>query len=83
MTENAERASSVGATGGLPGANADPLASEVADDELALTLSGEVVSDGPGDAPEEPSPQGEPDVERSAAAEAELRDSLDSSQVEN
>lgn len=34
-----ERAHSVGATGGLPGANADPRTTRVADDELASTVS--------------------------------------------
>ena len=86
MTENPERASTVGATGGLPGANADPRTAEVAADELASTLSGQGLAgagEGPGDVPEEPSTQGELDLERTAAADADLQDSLDSSQVEN
>ncbi len=41
-----ERAQSVGATGGLPGANADPRASLVAEDELASTVGRGDVSDG-------------------------------------
>ncbi len=41
-----ERAHGVGATGGLPGANADPKASLVNDDELASTVGRGDVSDG-------------------------------------
>ena len=41
-----ERAHSVGQTGGLPGANADPRASDVASDELATTVARGDVSDG-------------------------------------
>jgi hypothetical protein len=41
-----ERAHSVGQTGGLPGANADPRAAEVQTDELATTVARGDVSDG-------------------------------------
>ncbi len=41
-----ERAHGVGATGGLPGANADPRASLVAEDELASTVGRGDVNDG-------------------------------------
>lgn len=37
MTDH-ERATSVGQTGGLPGANADPAASELTGDEVAITM---------------------------------------------
>jgi hypothetical protein len=37
MTDH-ERATSLGQTGGLPGANADPAASELTTDDLAATL---------------------------------------------
>ena len=46
-----ERASSVGATGGLPGANADPRASELAPIEIESTVA---AGDMPGDAAPDP-----------------------------
>jgi hypothetical protein len=46
-----ERARSVGATGGLPGANADPRTAEVAPEEIESTVAG---GDMPGDAAPDP-----------------------------
>jgi hypothetical protein len=46
-----ERAHSVGATGGLPGANADPRASELAPSEIESTVA---AGDMPGDAAPDP-----------------------------
>jgi hypothetical protein len=46
-----ERAQSVGATGGLPGANADPRTAEVAPEEIESTVAG---GDMPGDAAPDP-----------------------------
>jgi hypothetical protein len=46
-----ERAQSVGATGGLPGANADPRTAEVAPSEIESTVAG---GDMPGDAAPDP-----------------------------
>jgi hypothetical protein len=46
-----ERAQSVGATGGLPGANADPRTAEMAPEELESTVA---ASDLPGDAAPDP-----------------------------
>ena len=46
-----ERASSVGATGGLPGANADPRAAELAPNEIESTVA---AGDMPGDAAPDP-----------------------------
>lgn len=59
-----ERAHSVGATGGLPGANADPRASLVAEDELASTVSRGDVSNGlePVDREIEATDPADPDV---------------------
>jgi len=47
-----ERATSVGATGGLPGANADPRTAEMAPEELESTVA---AGDMPGDAAPDPS----------------------------
>lgn len=44
-----ERADSVGATGGLPGANADPRTAEVAPEDLQSTVAG---GDPPGSVPD-------------------------------
>ena len=49
-----ERASSVGATGGLPGANADPRTAELAPEELESTVA---AGDMPGDAAPDPADQ--------------------------
>lgn len=59
-----ERAHSVGATGGLPGANADPRTALVAEDELASTVSRGDVSDGlePVDREVEATDPADPDV---------------------
>jgi hypothetical protein len=46
-----ERAHSVGATGGLPGANADPRTAEVAPEEIESTVA---AADAPGDAAPDP-----------------------------
>jgi hypothetical protein len=46
-----ERASSVGATGGLPGANADPRTAELAPQEIESTVA---AGDAPGDAAPDP-----------------------------
>ena len=46
-----ERASSVGATGGLPGANADPRTAELAPEEIESTVA---AGDMPGDAAPDP-----------------------------
>jgi hypothetical protein len=46
-----ERASSVGATGGLPGANADPRTAEMAPQEIESTVA---AGDMPGDAAPDP-----------------------------
>ncbi len=46
-----ERATSVGATGGLPGANANPRAAEMTPDEIESTVA---AGDMPGDAAPEP-----------------------------
>jgi hypothetical protein len=46
-----ERAQSVGATGGLPGANADPRTAEVAPEEIESTVA---AGDLPGDAAPDP-----------------------------
>jgi hypothetical protein len=46
-----ERAQSVGATGGLPGANADPRTAELAPEEIESTVAG---GDMPGDAAPDP-----------------------------
>jgi hypothetical protein len=46
-----QRASGLGATGGLPGANADPRASEVTPDEIESTVA---AGDMPGDASPDP-----------------------------
>jgi hypothetical protein len=46
-----ERATSVGATGGLPGANADPRTAQVAPEEIESTVAG---GDMPGDAAPDP-----------------------------
>ena len=46
-----ERASSVGATGGLPGANADPRTAELAPEEIESTVAG---GDMPADAAPDP-----------------------------
>ena len=46
-----ERAQSVGATGGLPGANADPRTAELAPDEIESTVA---AGDMPGDAAPDP-----------------------------
>jgi hypothetical protein len=46
-----ERAHSVGATGGLPGANADPRNAELAPEEIESTVA---ASDFPGDAAPDP-----------------------------
>ena len=46
-----QRATGLGATGGLPGANADPRASEVAPEEIESTVAG---GDMPGDAVPDP-----------------------------
>ncbi len=39
MTDNQTQATSVGQTGGLPGANADPRAAELPDDQTADTVA--------------------------------------------
>jgi hypothetical protein len=46
-----ERAQSVGATGGLPGANADPRTAELAPEEIESTVA---AGDLPGDAAPDP-----------------------------
>lgn len=46
-----ERAQSVGATGGLPGANADPRAAEMAPEDIASTVA---AGDAPGNAAPDP-----------------------------
>jgi hypothetical protein len=46
-----ERAQSVGATGGLPGANADPRTAELAPNEIESTVA---AGDMPGDAAPDP-----------------------------
>jgi hypothetical protein len=46
-----ERAQTVGATGGLPGANADPRTAELAPDEIESTVA---AGDMPGDAAPDP-----------------------------
>ena len=46
-----ERASSVGATGGLPGANADPRTAELAPQEIESTVA---AGDAPGDSVPDP-----------------------------
>jgi len=46
-----ERASGVGATGGLPGANADPRTAELAPQEIESTVA---AGDAPGDAVPDP-----------------------------
>jgi hypothetical protein len=46
-----ERAQSVGATGGLPGANADPRTAELAPEEIESTVA---AGDMPGDAAPDP-----------------------------
>ena len=46
-----ERANTVGATGGLPGANADPRAAELAPNEIESTVA---AGDMPGDAAPDP-----------------------------
>jgi hypothetical protein len=46
-----DRAHGIGATGGLPGANADPRTAELAPDEIESTVAG---GDMPGDAAPDP-----------------------------
>jgi hypothetical protein len=53
-----ERASGVGATGGLPGANADPRTAELAPEEIESTVA---AGDMPGDAA--PDPAGDLDAD--------------------
>lgn len=54
-----QRAHSVGATGGLPGANADPRTAEMAPEEIESTVA---AGDMPGDAAPDPADElrGEP-----------------------
>jgi hypothetical protein len=63
-----ERAHSVGATGGLPGANADPRTAEIAPEEIESTVA---AGDPPGSVPDPAEEVADLDQESSAAEAAE------------